>query len=254
MKGCAGREGECGWVVYVYNSIMKANLDLERILHRQGFGSRRKCRILIANGEVTVAGTVITDPGAVFATESLEFGVGDETWRYREQVYLLMNKPAHFECSRNPQHHPSIYRLLPEPLVERGVQAIGRLDEDTTGLLLFSDDGQYIHRVSSPKHKVDKVYRVTLKHPWEASDLVQLKTGVQLDDEPQPIQAEAAVGFGELEIELTIREGKYHQVKRMIAAIGNRVEALARIRIGALELPPDLTPGKWRWMEPDALG
>jgi 16S rRNA pseudouridine516 synthase len=133
-----------------------------------------------------------------------------------------------------------------------GVQAIGRLDADTTGLLLLSDDGTFIHRMSSPKHHVPKVYDIRAKHPVTEAQAARLVEGVVLDDDPKPVRAAACEVTGECELRLTITEGKYHQVKRMIAAAGNRVEGLHRSRIGALELPSDLAPGDWRWLgEPE---
>lgn len=228
-------------------------MQLERILHAQGFGSRKLCRSLIRHGEVSVNGQPCDFPFEEFDTEQLEFTVRGVTWQYRTQAYLMLNKPAHYECSHKPQHHPSIFSLLPAPLLERGVQCIGRLDEDTIGLLLLSDDGQFIHRMSSPKWKVPKVYAVTTKHPLDDAQLQALLQGVQLLDEPGPIAALAAEQQDSHLLHLTLAEGKYHQVKRMLAAVSNRVEALQRIRIGALDLPADLAPGEWRWLDADML-
>ena len=228
-------------------------MQLERILHSQGFGSRKACRRMVRHHEVTVNGTPCDDPFAEFDPAGLDFTVHDEPWQYREKAYLMLHKPAHYECSQKPQHHPSIYSLLPAPLRERGVQCIGRLDEDTTGLILLSDDGQFIHRMSSPKWKVPKIYEVTVKHAADAALAEKLLAGVQLVDEPAPIAALACTQTGEHVLELTLAEGKYHQVKRMLSAAGNRVEALKRIRIGALALPEDLTPGAWRWLDEAAL-
>ena len=136
----------------------------------------------------------------------------------------------------------------------QGVQAVGRLDQDTTGLLLLTDDGQFIHRMSSPRHHVPKVYEVGLKHAVEERQLEALLEGVVLDDDPRPVRAAACERAGERQLRLTLTEGKYHQVKRMIAAVGNRVEALHRSRIGALALPADLLPGQWRWLGPGRIG
>ncbi|MPS48064.1 16S rRNA pseudouridine(516) synthase [Methylobacillus sp.] len=224
-------------------------MQLERILHSQGFGSRKICRSMIRHGEVAVNGEVCDFPFTEFDPEHLVFTVRGETWTYREKAYLMLNKPAHYECSHKPQHHPSIFSLLPAPLLERGVQSIGRLDEDTIGLLLLSDDGQFIHRMSSPKWKVPKVYEVTTKHPLDETQITSLLSGVQLLDEPAPVAALSAKIVGDHVLHLTLAEGKYHQVKRMLAAVSNRVEALKRIRIGSLDLPEDLAPGAWRWLD-----
>lgn len=239
---------------FTYNLAMAKLLDLERILHRQGFGTRKMCRILIINQAVTVNGEICDDPDAMFALDDqLHFTVDGDAWQYREHSYLLMHKPAHYECTHKTQFHPTIYTLLPEPLVARGVQCIGRLDEDTTGLILLSDDGQFIHKVSSPKHHVPKVYAVTCKHRLSDDDLQHLLSGVKLIDEEETITALAVTRRTETLIEMTLAEGKYHQVKRMIAAIGNRVEELKRIRIGQLTLPDDLAAGQWRWLSAEDL-
>ncbi|MFJ5444882.1 pseudouridine synthase [Methylobacillus methanolivorans] len=224
-------------------------MQLERILHSQGFGSRKICRSMIRHGEVTVNGELCDFPFTEFETDNLHFTVRGVAWQFRTQAYLMLNKPAHYECSHKPQHHPSIFSLLPAALLERGVQSIGRLDEDTTGLLLLSDDGQFIHRMSSPKWKVPKVYEVTTKHPLDQAQTTLLLNGVQLLDEPAPVAALAADIISDHVLHLTLAEGKYHQVKRMLAAVSNRVEALKRIRIGNLALPDDLAEGEWRWLD-----
>ncbi len=135
----------------------------------------------------------------------------------------------------------------------QGVQAVGRLDQDTTGLLLLSDDGQFIHRMSSPKKHVPKVYQVTTKHPVDGKQISSLLAGVVLDDDPKPVKAAACEQTASHQLDLTLTEGKYHQVKRMLAAVGNRVEGLHRSRIGALTLPFDLPPGAWKWLDPEDL-
>ncbi len=227
---------------------MAKKLDLERILKNQGFGARKLCRIMIINEEITVNGEICDDPSAEFDLENLHFTVKGESWQYHENSYLMMHKPSNYECSHKTQHHPTIYSLLPHPLVERGVQCIGRLDEDTTGLILISDDGQFIHRMSSPKHKVPKVYEVTCKHAVSDEQIAHILQGVQLVDEDAPIAALNCTRISNNVIHMTLAEGKYHQVKRMVAAISNRVEGLKRIQIGELQLPQDLAVGEWRWL------
>jgi 16S rRNA pseudouridine516 synthase len=223
-------------------------MQLERILQAQGFGTRKLCRIMIWNGEITVNGELCDDPNADFDTKDLHFTVKGEAWQYHEKSYLMLHKPGDYECSHKTQHHPTIYSLLPHPLVARDVQCIGRLDEDTTGLILISDDGQFIHRMSSPKHKVPKVYEVSCKHAVDDHQIAQLISGVQLIDEDAPIAALACERISSHVISITLAEGKYHQVKRMVAAISNRVEGLKRTQIGQLVLPADLKLGEWRWL------
>lgn len=195
-----------------------------------------------------VNGEPCDDPFAEFATENLVFSVDGVEWLYQEFATVILNKPAGYECSRKPQHHPSVLDLLPVPLRERGVQPIGRLDEDTTGLLLITDDGQLNHQLSSGKRKVPKVYLATTKHPLDAEQVDKLLAGVLLNDEPEPVAAAGAEIIGDCLLRLTVTEGKYHQVKRMVAAAGNRVEALHRETVGGLTLPADLKPGEWRWL------
>ena len=204
---------------------------------------------MVYGGRVTIDGVVCDDPSAEFGTEGLRFAVDGEALIFREFAYLLLNKPADVECSHKPRFHPSVYSLFPGFLVRRGVQAVGRLDEDTTGLLLLSDDGQFIHRYTSPKKKVAKIYDVTLKHPLGPSVIEALLSGVQLVDEIAPVAAVACEARDDHVLRLTVTEGKYHLVKRMIAAAGNRVVGLRRIGVGGLTLPDDLPPGRWRWLE-----
>jgi len=240
---------------------------LEGALHEQGFGSRRECRALVRMGRVVVRGSVVDDPDAALAdlfadqadrTDSPDqapaprlFEVEGREWLYRERAVVMLNKPGGYECSLKPRHHPSVMSLLPSPLRMRGLQPIGRLDQDTTGLLLLTDDGELNHRLTSPKWHAAKVYRVTCRHELTADAQARLLAGVVLDDDPQAAQALAVQSLavqGEHAMLLTIGEGRYHQVKRMVAAVGNRVEALHRTRMGPLDLDLGLAPGQWRWL------
>jgi len=238
-------------------------MQLQDILFSQGFGTRRVCAGLVQQGWVQVheggALRACVDAVEEFELDGLHLRVQGVDWAYHEKAYLLLHKPAGTECSQKPSAYPSIYTLLPAPLRQRpskgvtGVQAIGRLDQDTTGLILLSDDGQFIHRMSSPKKKVPKLYQVHNKHPVTAQQVEQLLAGVVLDDDPKPVRAAACVQTGERDLDLTLTEGKYHQVKRMLAAVGNRVEALHRAQIGRLRLPADMPPGAWRWLSAEDL-
>ncbi|MDP4301748.1 pseudouridine synthase [Leptothrix discophora] len=232
-------------------------MKLAQLLFSQGFGPRRTCEGLICSGEVRIGGVVIDDPFHEIDPVGLAFTVEDQDWTYQEKALLVMNKPAGYECSQKPKHHPSVYGLLPAPLRRRDVQSIGRLDEDTTGLLLFTDDGGLIHRWTSPKHHLPKVYEIGCKHPLTERAIADLLHGVVLHDDPLPVAAAAAEATGPFEhaqhgtlhgLRLTLTEGKYHQVKRMVAAVENRVETLHRSTFGAFVLPADLAPGQWRWI------
>jgi len=242
-------------------------MQLQDILYSQGFGTRRVCAGLIQQSLVRVfagiddtAPAICVDAAADFEPQGLRFEVQGVAWPYHEKAYLMLHKPAGTECSQKPSTYPSIYTLVPVPLRMRpnksavqGVQAVGRLDQDTTGLLLLTDDGKFIHRMSSPRHHVPKVYEVTVRHVLDDTQLQRLQQGVVLDDDPKPVRAAACEARGTHQLRLTLTEGKYHQVKRMLAAVGNRVQALHRSRIGQLALPSDLAPGQWRWLSPRDL-
>lgn len=230
-------------------------MQLQDILYSQGFGTRRVCAGLVELGHVAVGGQVQADPGAEFDPTGLRFTVQGVEWPYHAKAYLMLHKPAGTECSQRPSAWPSIYTLLPAPLRQRpikgsapGVQAIGRLDQDTTGLILLSDDGAFIHRMSSPRGHVPKVYEVTTADPVDTRQCQRLLEGVVLDDDPRPVRAAGCEPTGERQLRLTLTQGKYHQVKRMLAAVGNRVEKLHRSRIGQLSLPDTLAPGQWAWL------
>lgn len=241
-------------------------MQLQDMLYSQGFGIRRVCSGLVQQGWVELWNTEteswekVLDSTLDIDPEGMSFRVQGVEWEYHALGYVLLHKPAGTECSQKPSAHPSIYSLLPSPLRLRpnknavqGVQAVGRLDQDTTGLLLLSDDGQFIHRMSSPKKHVSKLYRVTCKHPVDAKQLQRLLDGVVLDDDPKPVKAAACELVDAHVLDLTLTEGKYHQVKRMLAAVGNRVEGLHRWKMGGLVLPTDLQPGQWRWLTADEL-
>ena len=227
---------------------------IQDILFSQGFGTRRVCAGLVQQGLVSIEGRTLDDAAELWETSGLAFTVQGQLWHYQAQAYLMLHKPAGHECSQKPGAWPSIYTLLPGPIRQRGggaaagVQAVGRLDQDTTGLLLLSDDGKFIHRMSSPRHHVPKVYELVTKHPVTAAQVARLLAGVVLEDDPKPVRAAACEQTGEHHMRLTLTEGKYHQVKRMLAAVGNRMEQLHRSRIGGLALPADLAPGQWRWL------
>lgn len=227
---------------------------LERILQSQGFGTRKWCARLIADGEVRIGDATITDPRAAFETAGLEFHVFDEPWLYRQQLYLALHKPANYECSRKPSHHPGVLSLLPEQFANRDVQPVGRLDHDTTGLLLMSDDGAFIHRQSSPRHHVPKVYVATTHDAVTPELVAQLSEGVKLHDEPAPLAALTCRALGAHQLEMVLAEGKYHQVKRMLAAAGNHCVALCRTQIGGLALDTlALAAGEWCYLSPAQL-
>jgi len=227
-------------------------MHIDRLLFSQGFGTRRECAALVRTGAVSVAGRVCAAPEEeIDAAEGLVIHVQGQPWPFHARALVLLHKPAAYECSTKPRHHPSVLALLPSPLRTRGVQPVGRLDADTTGLLLLTDDGALIHRLTSPKRHVPKIYEVGTRHPVDAMQIERLLHGVVLDDSPVPARAVACMATGERSLRMTLTEGRYHQVKRMLAAVGNRVETLHRSAFGRLQLPPELPAGGWRWLAAD---
>ena len=236
-------------------------LPIAQVLYSQGFGTRRECRALLRQERVALPdGTVLDDPDHELEVAGLVLHVDGVAWPFHARALVLLHKPAGYECSQKPKHHPGVLSLLPEPLRVRGVQPVGRLDTDTTGLLLLTDDGQLLHRWTSPKHHLPKTYEAACKHPVDEQQLQRLVEGVVLHDGPDPVQATSARATGPRDdglhgLELVLTEGKYHQVKRMVAAVGNRVEALHRPAFGHLRLPADLPPGGWRFLDrPEEVG
>lgn len=220
---------------------------LEKILQSQGFGSRKYCQQLIKNGSVSVNGEIADDLKKQFSPENLEFSLFGQTYQYREQVYIALKKPKGFECSHQPQHHQSVFSLLPEIMIHRGVQAIGRLDQDTTGLLLLTDDGKYLQALTHPRKHVPKVYHVTTIDAVTPEQIVRLSEGVSLHQEKGTFAATDVAMLETHKLTMTIHQGVYHQVKRMIAAVGNKVEALHRHQVGQLVLP-EIADGEWIYL------
>ena len=227
---------------------MAKPVSLEKVLFSQGFGTRRYCSDLVYADLVKVNGVLAEDPEERISTEGLILNVEGQDWEFHEKAYIAFHKPANYECSHKTTHHPSVYSLLPRPFIERGLQCVGRLDFDTTGLLLISDDGQFIHKMTTPKKKIGKVYEITTAEPIQSKQLDHLLKGVVLDDDPKPCFAKACEQMDERRLAMTIVEGRYHQVKRMMAAVGNHVAQLHRTQIGAYTMPTDLAEGHWRWL------
>ncbi|MCG2608221.1 16S rRNA pseudouridine(516) synthase [Acinetobacter sp. SM34] len=220
---------------------------LEKMLQSQGFGSRKHCQQLIKNGAIAIQGEVITNPKHKLDLNGLSFSVYGGTFDYREKVYIALNKPQGYECSHQATHHFSVFDLFDDVLMNRGLQCVGRLDQDTSGLLLLTDDGQFLQALTHPKKHVAKVYRMHTSDPVTAQQIQQLEQGVELRNESGIFAATELVQLAENELQFTVHQGVYHQVKRMLAAVGNKVEQLHRQQIGALELT-DLEEGQWIYL------
>ncbi|WP_151798618.1 pseudouridine synthase [Acinetobacter bereziniae] len=220
---------------------------LEKMLQSQGFGSRKHCQQLIKNGAIQIQNEVITDPKFKLDLDHLEFSVYQQTFQYREKVYIALNKPQNYECSHQSTHHFSVFDLFGDVLMNRGLQSVGRLDQDTTGLLLFTDDGQFLQALTHPKKHVPKVYQIQTADPITDEQIQQLEQGVELRNEKGLFAATDVQRLAEHALKITVHQGVYHQVKRMLAAVGNKVERLHRAQVGQLVLN-DLPEGEWLYL------
>ena len=224
---------------------------LDRLLANLGYGSRRDVQTLVSGGKVTLDGVAIKDAGrkiAVTADLPLRMKIRGVAVDPPAPLVLIMHKPLGVVCSHR-EDGERIYDLLPKrwQIRDPALSSVGRLDKDTSGLLLITDDGDFLHRVISPKRHVPKVYRATLDRPLTGAEGETFASGtLMLEGEDKPLLAAELDGLGEHEARLTITEGRYHQVRRMFAAVGNHVVTLHRERIGGITLPDDLEAGGYR--------
>jgi 16S rRNA pseudouridine516 synthase len=224
---------------------------LDRLLANMGYGSRREIAALVAHRQVELDGAALRDAGARIAlTPDLaqRMTVVGQPLDPPAPLTLVVHKPLDVVCSHKEPGR-SVYDLLPRRWRARtpALSTIGRLDKDTTGLLLITDDGGFLHRVISPKSHIAKRYVATLARPLTGDEAAVFASGtLMLDGEKDPLAPAVLEPLGPMQARLTITEGRYHQVRRMFAAVGNHVAALHRDRIGGLELPADLAPGQWR--------
>lgn len=229
-------------------------ISVLKLIQSQGFGSRKECTALIRSGQLAVNGLIIRDQDFIPDAEIQYLTVQGQSWPYHKKLYLALNKGTGFECSSKPGHHRSVFELFPEHFIRRGLQPAGRLDQDTRGLILFSDDGAFIHQLGSPKKKIFKRYLVQTDRVIEQACMKALEKGVLLKGETEPVKAFALRQTGPKELELSIAQGKYHQVKRMIAAAGNHCSALTRIAIGELELKNlEIGENEWRYLDTESI-
>ena len=232
---------------------------LDRLLANLGYGSRREVTDLVARRQVVLDGAIVKDAGARIAVSAdlpERMTVAGQPLDPPAPLTLLMHKPLGVVCSHREAGR-SVYELLPARWRARipALSTIGRLDKETSGLLLITDDGPFLHRVISPKNHVAKRYVATLDRPLEGGEAEAFAAGtLMLEGEKDPLAPAVLELVGPNEARLTITEGRYHQVRRMFAAVGNHVTDLHRDRIGGLALPPDLEPGAWRILRPDEQG
>ncbi len=206
--------------------------------------SRKDVKRLLRSGAVTVDGESIKV--ATFSVpEDAQVCIDNEPLAWPSDRYFLLHKPKGYVCVTKDQDHPTVLELLDEPNVDK-LQIAGRLDIDTTGLVLITDNGRWNHAVTSPKRDCKKTYLATLAENISPETTTRFAEGVMLDGEFKPTQPAALEVLYSNEAKLTIREGKYHQVKRMFAAVGNKVEELHRLQVGDIVLEDTLEEGDYR--------
>ena len=213
------------------------------LCHSTGL-TRSRAQGMIRSGQVTVNGEVVKDTSYKLPADAVVTW-RDQTVQLSGKRYYMLNKPVDVVCATTDAQHRTVLDLLGGENT-KGLHVAGRLDIDTTGLVLLSDDGDWTHRITSPKHECSKTYRVSLAEPVDESLTGRFAEGIELRNEEKKTRPAGLEIITPTEVRLTIGEGKYHQVKRMFAAVGNKVLALHRERIGALVLDPDLEPGQWR--------
>lgn len=224
-------------------------MKLIKLLANLGYGSRKEMQHLIRRGAVTdAAGNALDDDSAIAHDDIRLRGKPLDP---AQGMILLLHKPTGFVCSTKDRGR-LVYELLPERFSLRKpvVSTVGRLDSDTSGLLLMTDDGDFLHKVISPKNHVAKIYEITTARPIEPSYAAVFASGeLMLESEKEPLKPAQMEVTGDRTARLTLYEGRYHQVRRMFAAVGNHVEALHRAQMGELTLE-SLAPGQWRLLTP----
>jgi 16S rRNA pseudouridine516 synthase len=230
-------------------------LRLDRLLANMGYGSRREVQEMVRHGEVTLDGAPVADA-------DMKLPIGPElSQRMRVDgvaldpppgMALMLHKPLGVTCSHKEQG-ALVYDLLPRRWRTRepAISSVGRLDKETSGLLLLTDDGALLHKIISPRRHVAKRYLAALARPLTGDEAARFASGaLMLEGEDKPLAPAVFEPLSATTARLTVTEGRYHQVRRMFAAVGNHVEALHRDRMGALDLPADLEPGRHRLLGP----
>ncbi|WP_379932749.1 16S rRNA pseudouridine(516) synthase RsuA [Enterobacter sichuanensis] len=220
-------------------------MRLDKFIAQQLGVSRAIAGREIRASRVTVDGDIVRDSAFKLQPEHQVEYDGNPLTQQHGPRYFMLNKPEGYVCSTDDPDHPTVLYFLDEPVAHK-LHAAGRLDIDTTGLVLMTDDGQWSHRITSPRHHCEKTYLVTLESPVADGTAEQFAKGVQLHNEKDLTKPAVLEVITPTEVRLTISEGRYHQVKRMFAAVGNHVVGLHRERIGAIKLDPDLAPGEYR--------
>lgn len=226
-------------------------MRIDKLLTSTGIASRTEAAKAAKRGEITVNGNVVkkcdihVDPDADTVT------FRGERVRYKEFTYILLNKPEGYVSATDDPREKTVLELVPERYRKLGLFPCGRLDKYTLGLLILTNDGEGAHLVLSPKRHVDKTYRFECAHPLSDTDMKNLEAGITLDDGYVTKDASISLNGNKTSGEITITEGKYHQIKRMFEAVANKITYLERISFGSIKLDENLARGDWRELTPE---
>ena len=223
-------------------------MRIDKLLSDMGIAPRSKSRIACRSGQVTVDGVPVKDSSCHVDPEKQRIVFRGREISSRRYTYVMLNKPEGYVSATEDSKLPVVTELLPEELQKRELFPVGRLDRDTVGLMLLTNDGQLAHTVLSPKHHVTKEYRFTAAEPMRAGVEDEFRDGVTLADGYECKSAIIELDSDRLGGVITLTEGKYHQIKRMVAASGNRVTSLERISFAGIPLDPTLARGEWRYL------
>ena len=224
-------------------------MRLDKLLTELGKSSRSEGGKLIRSGKVTVNGEIIKKPDYKIDPENDEVSLFGEILTYKRYTYIMLNKPDGYVSATDDEKEKTVLDLLDPEDRRRGLFPCGRLDKNTLGLVILTNDGDGAHRVLSPKHHVEKIYKFISRDPVSENDIKSLEAGVDIGGYlTKPCRVKM---ISECEGEITLIEGKYHQIKRMLEAVNNKIVYLERITFGNIQLDPSLGRGEWRYLTPD---
>lgn len=227
---------------------------LDKIIASQGQYSRSEVKKLVKGGRVTIDGSVVKNSDIKADPNKNIIAVDGKVLRYKKHIYIMLNKPQGVVSATDDRDHKTVIDLVPKELMRDGLFPAGRLDGDTVGFVLITDDGDFAHEILSPKNHIMKTYHATLERPVTEEDIRAFKEGIKLKDGTLCLEAEVRSLDSDTPMaEIKICEGKYHQVKRMFAALGNKVVFLRRVKMGELSLDESLEEGQCREITPDEL-
>jgi 16S rRNA pseudouridine516 synthase len=232
-----------------------ATMRLDKLLGNMGFGTRKEIKQFAKEGLIKLDGKVVKDTSQHVDITEQQIEFNGEIVEYRQYIYLLMNKPQGVISATEDLRERTVLDLLDDKYINFEPFPVGRLDKDTEGLLVLTNDGKMAHELLSPRKHVPKKYFAEIEGKVTSDDVERFREGLTLDDGYETLPAELTIlSAGELsEIEVTIHEGKFHQVKRMFLAVGKKVKFLKRIQMGNLTLDPELLPGQYRELSAEEL-